>query len=91
MGQSKIDQELKLALKSLSDAERTDALIHPKYIGQEIENFLLTKKNEGLLDYNILKLANCIFVRATKDVLYKIADRDDVLHISVNPTFKTQT
>jgi hypothetical protein len=86
-GESKIDKELRQALDQLADQEEIDVLLYPKQLGGEFERFLLTQKKEDMLDYNILKIANCVVIKASKKVILEIADRDDVSRISVNPKF----
>ena len=86
-GETKIDQELRQALDKLSDEEEIDVLLYPKQMSEDFEGFLLTKKNEGLLDYNFLQLANCFVIKAPKKVILEIAGRDDVSQLTVNPRF----
>ena len=86
-GESKIDQELRQALDRLADTDEIEVLLYPKQMGGTIEEFLLAKKGEGLLDYNVLQLANCIVIKAQKKVILEIANRDDVSRIAVNPRF----
>ncbi len=85
--ESKIDQELRQTLDKLTDTEEIDVLLYPKQLGGEIEQFLLTKKKAGLLNYNILQIANCIVIKAPKKVILEIAARDDVSRITSNPRF----
>ncbi len=84
---SKIEQELRQALEKLADTDEIDVLLYARRMGEDLERFLLTSKNEGLLDYNILQLANCIVVKAPKKVILEIAARDDVFRIASNPRF----
>lgn len=86
-GESKIDQDLRRALDKLTETDEIDALLYPKQMGEDFERFLLTKKNEGLLDYNILHIANCVVIKAPKKVILEIAARDDVSRVSINPRF----
>ena len=83
----KIDKELRRALDKISDEEEIDVLLYAKQLGEEFERFLLTKKNKDILDYNILKIANCVVIKAPKKVILKLAARDDVSRIAVNPKF----
>lgn len=88
-GGSKIDQELRQALDKLTDTEEIDVLLYPKQTREDFEGFLLIKKNEGVLDYNFLQLANCFVIKAPKKVILEIAARDDVSRITINPRFTT--
>lgn len=85
--QSKIDQALKQVLDKLADIDEIDVLLYPKQMGEPFENVLLTKKNEGLLDYNVLQLANCIVIKAQKKVILELAARNDVDRVAINPRF----
>ena len=86
-GESKIDQDLMRALDKLADTDEIDVLLYPKQMGEDFERFLLTKKNQGMLDYNILQLANCVVIKAPKKVIQEIAARNDVSRITMNPRF----
>jgi hypothetical protein len=86
-GDAKIDNELLRALERLGEQEETDVLVYPKRMGEDLKEFLAARKKEGLLDYNILHLANCIAIKARKNVLLQIASRDDVLRMTINPRF----
>lgn len=88
-GEPKIDQELRQALDKLTDKEEIEVLLYPKRTGEDFERLLLTKKNEGLLDYNFLQLANCYVIKAPKKVILEIAARDDVSQLTINPRFTT--
>jgi hypothetical protein len=88
--EQKIDKELIGTLDRLGDEDRLDVLVYPKQMGEEFERFLQARKTEGYLEYNILKLANCIVVNAPKKVILEIAARDDVSRITINPRFTIQ-
>jgi len=83
----KIDQPLQQALDGLMDQAEIDVLLYPTQMREEFKQFLQTKKNEGLLDYNILQMANCVVIKAPKKVILELADRDDVSRITINPKF----
>lgn len=83
----KIDKELRQTLDELADTDEIEVLLYPKQMGGALERDLLTKKDEGLLDYNILQLANCIVIRSQKQVILEMANRDDVTRITINPRF----
>ncbi len=85
--EAKIDKDLKRELDKLKDENEIDVLLYPKQLGEDLKEFLQTKKNEGLLDYNILQMANCIVIRAAKKVIVEITARDDVVRITMNPRF----
>ena len=84
---SRIDQDLKEVLDTLKDQDEIDVLLYPKVMGKSIKEMLQSKKDEGLLDYNVLAIANCIVVKAPKKIILQIATRDDVSRIAVNPRF----
>ena len=86
-GESKIDRDLRQALDKLTDKEEIDVLLYPKEIGEGFKELLQSKKNEGLLDYNVLEIANCIVVKAPKKIILELAARNDVSRIAMNPTF----
>lgn len=85
--ESKIDKDLIQVLDKLTDKDQIDVLLYPKQTGEEFETFLLTKKKEGVLDYNVLQIANCVVIKATKGLIWEIAARDDVFRITINPRF----
>jgi hypothetical protein len=85
--ESKIDQKLRQALDKLADTDEIEVLLYPEQMGGALERDLLTKKDEGLLDYNVLQLANCIVIRSQKQVILEMANRDDVTRITINPSF----
>ena len=74
------------ALDKLTDKEEIDVLVYPKQIGEDFKGFLVTKKNEGVLDYNILQIANCVVIKARKNLILEIATRNDVSRIAINPS-----
>lgn len=84
---SKLDQALQQTLDKMADQEEIDALVYPKHSGGEFEQFLFNKKNAGLLDYNVLPLANCVVVKASKKIILEIAARNDVSRVASNPRF----
>ena len=84
---SKIDQDLMQVLDKLEDADEVDVLLYPRQMDKDFERILQTKKREGALDYNILTLANCVVIKAPKQVILDMAARDDVSRIAVNPRF----
>jgi len=86
-GESKIDQDLVHALDKLIEADEIDVLLYPKQISEDLETFLLANKNKGLLDYNILHIANCVAIKAPKKIILEIAARDDVSQLILNPRF----
>jgi hypothetical protein len=86
-GASKIDQDLMRVLDSLTETDEIDILVYPRQMSEEFERFLLGKKNQGLLDYNILQIANCAVVKAPKSVILDIAAQHDVSRITINPRF----
>lgn len=86
---SKIDLDLMQKLDALAGEEQIEALVHPMRMGENLSNFLTRAKSEGELDYNILEIANCIAVRASKTVILKIAARDDVSQVTSQPRFTT--
>ncbi len=85
----KIDEDLKRQLKELGDDEQIDVLLHPGRMEGNLKRFLMSGKNEGELDYNILEIANCIAVKSTKKVILEIAARDDVGQVTIQPTLST--
>ena len=87
--QPKIDEDLMQRLDALTDEEQIDALLHPKRMGEDLKEFLMSEKNEGQLDYNILHIANCIAVKASKKVILEIAAREDVARVTVQPRLTT--
>jgi hypothetical protein len=91
-GKSKIEPELKEALDKLEDEDEDEieALIFPKKQGGEIERLLQAKKKAGELDYNVLLIANCIAIKASKKFILELASRDDVIRLSANPKFTAQ-
>jgi hypothetical protein len=84
---SKLDQVLKQTLDKLTDQEELDVLVYPQQPGGEFEQFLSGRKNEGWLDYNVLHLANCVVIKASKKIILEIAARDDVSRLTINPRF----
>ncbi len=82
---SKLDQDLKQTLDKMTDQEEIDVLVYPKQSGGEFEQFLFSKKNEGMLDYNILPMANCVVIKASKRITLEVAARDDVFRLTTNP------
>ena len=87
----KIDQELMRVLEKLADTDEIDVLLYPRgQVSENLERFLLGKKEEGLLEYNTLKIANLIAIKGQKAVILEIANRDDVSRITNNPRFTTQ-
>lgn len=85
----KIDKALMLALDKLTDEEEIYALLYPKQMGENLKKFLMSRKNEGKLDYNILEIANCIAVKAGKRVILAIAAREDVARVTIQPKLTT--
>lgn len=86
---SKIDEDLMQKLDALADEEQIEALVHPTRMGENLSNFLTSAKSEGELDYNILEIANCIAVRASKTVILEIAAREDVSQVTSQPRLAT--
>ena len=84
---TKIDPDVMWSLERLGDQQEIDVLVYPTRFGGEFERFLQTRKHQGALDYNILQLANCVVVKASKQAILEIAARDDVAKISANPRF----
>ena len=84
---SKIDRDLIRVLDRLTDTDEVEVLLYPKHVDKAFERLLQTKKSEGILDYNILKLANCVAIKAPKPIILELAARDDVSRVAVNPRF----
>lgn len=80
-----VDDDLSHTLSALSDAAELDVLVYPARTSEDLENFLAEKKGEGVLDYNILRIANSIAVKGSKRAILEIAARGDVLRVSTNP------
>lgn len=90
-GELKIDPKLMRVLEKLADTDEIDVLLYPRgQVSENLEKFLLDKKKEGLLDYNVLQIANFIAIKGQKVVILEIANRDDVSRITNNPRFTTQ-
>ncbi len=87
--QTKIEKDLMLALDKLNDEEEIDALLFPKLMGESLKKFLMSSKNKGELDYNLLNIANCVAVKASKRVILEIADREDVARVTIQPKLTT--
>lgn len=83
----KIDKALMQELEKLAEEEEIDVLLYPKEMSEDFKGFLVTKKNEGLLDYNILQLANCVVIKARKRIILEIAGRHDVARTTIHPKF----
>lgn len=86
---SKLDDGLRQVLENLSNEEEIDVLLFPKQMGDELRKFLIEGKNDSKLDFNILKIANCIAVKAPKAVIMNLATREDVDRITAQPKFTT--
>ena len=84
-GETKLDADVKLALDKLANMAEMDVLVYPIQITETFKQFLQNKQDEGILEYNILHLANCAFVKAPKKVILEIAARDDISQIRMNP------
>ena len=88
---TKIDLELMQILDKLADTDEIDVLIYSRgLMSEELERFLSQKQREQVLDYNILEIANCVVVRGQKQVIFEIANRNDVSRVRANPRFTTQ-
>ena len=87
----RIDKGLTLALDKFTDEEVIDALLHPEQMGENLKRFLMSRKNEGKLDYNVLEIANCIAVKAGKRVILEIAAREDVARVTIHPKLTTNS
>lgn len=85
--ESKLDSALRQTLEGMKEGDEIDVLVHPTRISDSIKSFLSEAKNAGRLDYNVLELANCIALKASKDVIREVARRDDVARLSSNPRF----
>ncbi len=86
--QSKIDDKLREVLQATSDDDQVDVLVYPLPAGQRLQDFLELSKSQGRLDYNVLKFANCIAVKAKKFVIVELSSRDDIVRVTANPTFE---
>ncbi len=84
-GESKLDADVKQALDKLADTAEMDVLVYPTQITETFKQFLQKKQDEGILKYNILQLANCAVVKASKRVILEIAAQDEVSKIRMNP------
>lgn len=90
--ESRIDQELTRVFEDLEDTDEIDVLLYPRegQVSEGLERFLRDKKKDGLLDYNIMQIANFIAIKGQKQIILEIANRDDVSRITINPRFTTQ-
>jgi len=89
-GKSKIDRDLTQALDTLTDQEEIDVLLYPKERDEGLRELLRSKQKGGVLEYNILEIANCIVVRAPKKIILELAVRNDVSRLAMNPKFTVQ-
>ncbi len=85
--ESKLENALRQSLDGMADEDDIDVLLYPTRMGAPIEDFLSEAKGAGRLDYNVLKLAGCIALKAPKKLILEIARRDDVSRLSANPRF----
>lgn len=86
-GEAKLDVDVRQALDQLTATARLDVLVCPKQITPSFKQYLQKRREEGALEYNILQLANCAVVKASKQVILEIAAQDDVARIRANPRF----
>ncbi len=86
-GEAKLDADVRRTLDQLTATAQIDVLVYPKQITPSFKQYLQKRREEGVLEYNILHLANCAVVKASKQVILEIAARDDVARIGTNPRF----
>ena len=89
--QPTISVDLQRLLDGLADEEQAEALLYAGPISERLEQFLEGKKEEGVLEYNVLEMAGCVALRAARKVILELADLEEVSRLETNPRFSTQS
>ena len=88
MSGAAIDPDLEQSLRGLGAAEEIEVLAYPTAPASgSLEAYLTQRQQAGALQYNVLRFAGCIVVKAKKDEIAQLAGRDDVARLAANPRF----
>ena len=87
----KIDPTLRQALNRLAEEDTVEVLVYPAGSTDELTAYLAARRDAGDLEFNVLAMAGSIVLRARRGIIDELAARSDVVRITLNPRFTTDS